>query len=251
MAEITVLRYFESEGGYLLPAEYTISFDSATDADLNGVFSSYRALYAEAEDKTVNVRVPEDPALVHSIYMEICEMMEWAYGIDGSVVFAGCGSKDSGFFDSVPDIPIPGVTDTPKEAETPAASESVEASEETEEAPAADIPDLADEDGVIDVTESVIITDSGEDKETETVAEEAEADSDIAGEDNAEEIPVVEIADEDLLSLADEEEGEAVAESEAEPAAAADSDADSGHLPDTGLGDLNSTDIAEIGRAHV
>ena len=256
MAEITVLRYFESEGGYLLPAEYTISFDSATDADLNGVFSSYRALYAEAEDKTVNVRVPEDPALVHSIYMEICEMMEWAYGIDGSVVFAGCGSKDSGFFDSVPDIPIPGVTDTPKEAETPAASESVEASEETEEAPAADIPDLADEDGVIDVTESVIITDSGEDKETETVAEEAEADSDIAGEDNAEDIPVVEVADEDLLSLADENEEEAVAEVESEPAAAADSDADSGHLPDTGLGDLddlgadliadlNSTDIAD------
>ncbi|MBQ3683966.1 MAG: tetratricopeptide repeat protein [Methanomicrobium sp.] len=256
MAEITVLRYFESEGGYLLPAEYTISFDSATDADLNGVFSSYRALYAEAEDKTVNVRVPEDPALVHSIYMEICEMMEWAYGIDGSVVFAGCGSKDSGFFDSVPDITIPGVTDTPKETETPAASESVEASEETEEAPAADIPDLADEDGVIDVTESVIITDSGENKETETVAEEAEADSDIAGEDNAEDIPVVEVADEDLLSLADENEEEAIAEVESEPAAAADSDADTGHLPDTGLGDLddlgddliadlNSTDIAD------
>ena len=75
MAEITVLRYFESEGGYLLPAEYTISFDSATDKDLNGVFSSYRALYAEAEDKTVSVRVPEDPALIHSIYMEICAFM--------------------------------------------------------------------------------------------------------------------------------------------------------------------------------
>ena len=248
MAEITVLRYFESEGGYLLPAEYTISFDSAKDEDLNGVFSSYRALYAEAEDKTVNVRVPEDPALVHSIYMEICEMLDWAYGIDGSVVFAGCGSKDSGFFDSVPDIPIPGVTDTPKDADTSAASGSAEA---TEEVHVADIPDLADENGVIDVTaESVIITDSGENKETETADAGADAETgaeETTAEDKPEEIPVVEVADEDLLSLADENEEEAVAEveSDSDSDKSADSDAAPGHLPDTGLGDLN--DLNDLG----
>ncbi|MBP5082702.1 MAG: hypothetical protein J6104_00495, partial [Methanomicrobium sp.] len=199
MAEITVLRYFESEGGYLLPAEYTISLDSAKDEDLNGVFSSYRALYAEAEDKTVKVRVPEDPALVHSIYTEICEMVEWAYGIDGSVVFAGCKSKDSGCFDSVPEITIPGVTDIPKNTDTSTSGASESAG--TEKVPAADIHDIADEDGVIDVTESVIITDSGEnlktettyagaDSETDTGAEEKtdSADSDAAGEDIPEDI---------------------------------------------------------------
>lgn len=233
MAEITVLRYFESEGGYLLPAEYTISLNSAKDEDLNGVFSSYRALYAEAEDKTVKVRVPEDPALVHSIYTEICEMVEWAYGIDGSVVFAGCKSKDSGCFDSVPEITIPGVTDTPKNPDTPTSGASYSA--ETEEVPAADIPDIADEDGVIDVTESVIITDSGENSKTETTDAGADSKTDTI----AEEIPVVEIADEDLLSLADEGGEEVVAEAEADIADTADSDADTGHLTDTGLGDLD------------
>ncbi len=268
MAEITVLRYFESEGGYLLPAEYTISLNSAKDEDLNGVFSSYRALYAEAEDKTVKVRVPEDPALVHSIYTEICEMVEWAYGIDGSVVFAGCKSKDSGCFDSVPDITIPGVTDIPKNPDTSTSGASESA--ETEEVPAADIPDIADEDGVIDVTESVIITDSGEnsktetadagaDSETDTIAEaEADvadtADSDAAGEDIPEEIPVVEIADEDLLSLADEGGEDAVAEAESDIADNADSDADTGHLPDTGLGDLDDLGddlIAELNSTEI
>lgn len=263
MAEITVLRYFESEGGYLLPAEYTISLNSAKDEDLNGVFSSYRALYAEAEDKTVKVRVPEDPALVHSIYTEICEMVEWAYGIDGSVVFAGCKSKDSGCFDSVPEITIPGVTDTPKNTDTPTSGASESAG--TEEVPAADI---ADEDGVIDVTESVIITDSktetvdaGADSETDTVAEEEAdvadtADSDAAGEDIPKEIPVVEIADEDLLSLADDGSEEAVAETKAESdiADTAGSDADTGHLPDTGLGDLDDLGddlIAELNSTEI
>ncbi len=248
MAEITVLRYFESEGGYLLPAEYTISLDSAKDEDLNGVFSSYRALYAEAEDKTVKVRVPEDPALVHSIYTEICEMVEWAYGIDGSVVFAGCKSKDSGCFDSVPEITIPGVTDTPKNPDTPTSGASDSA--ETEDVPAADIPDIADEDGVIDVTESVIITDSGENSKTETTDAGADSKTDTI----AEEIPVVEIADEDLLSLADEGGEEAVAEAEADIADTADSDADTGHLHDTGLGDLDDLGddlIAELNSTEI
>ncbi|MBR6011975.1 MAG: tetratricopeptide repeat protein, partial [Methanomicrobium sp.] len=248
MAEITVLRYFESEGGYLLPAEYTISFDSATDKDLNGVFSSYRALYAEAEDKTVSVRVPEDPALIHSIYMEICEMMEWAYGIDGNIVFNGCGGKDAGYFDSVPDIPIPGITDTADvsegAADSAAATGAAEAEATSETAEAEDSDGMhveTDADGnlIIDVTPEVVTADSEAAAEAET-------------ETKAENIPAVEVADEDLLSLVDDETeiadmtdtadtADIVAASDNVPEMPAEDAADAGFEPDLTASDVSET----------
>ncbi|MDD3977503.1 MAG: hypothetical protein PHI15_05020, partial [Methanomicrobium sp.] len=83
MAEITIKQYYEGEEGFLIPSEYTISFNSAEKSDLSGLFGKYKALYVDAGENSVDVRVPEDPALIHVVLNEIDEMLSWAKSIDG------------------------------------------------------------------------------------------------------------------------------------------------------------------------
>ena len=86
MAEIYVKQYYEGDGGFLLPSEYTITFDSAKESDLSGLFGKYRALYVDAGNGTVDVKVPEDPSLIHVVVNEISEMLQWAKSIDSKYI---------------------------------------------------------------------------------------------------------------------------------------------------------------------
>ncbi|MDD4126459.1 MAG: hypothetical protein PHV39_02080, partial [Methanomicrobium sp.] len=83
MAEINVKQYYEGEDGFLIPSEYTISFNSAKKSDLSGLFGKYKALYVDAGESYVDVKVPEDPSLIHVVVNEISEMLKWAKEIDG------------------------------------------------------------------------------------------------------------------------------------------------------------------------
>ncbi|MDD3052692.1 MAG: hypothetical protein PHR06_16355, partial [Candidatus Cloacimonetes bacterium] len=83
MAEINVKQYYEGEDGFLIPSEYTISFNSAKKSDLSGLFGKYKALYVDAGESYVDVKVPEDPSLIHVVVNEISEMLQWAKDIDG------------------------------------------------------------------------------------------------------------------------------------------------------------------------
>ena len=69
--------------GYLVPAEYKLCFNSVKEDDLNVFLNKYKVLNVKAKDGALDVKVPEDPAMIHFIENEIEQMLLMAEDFDG------------------------------------------------------------------------------------------------------------------------------------------------------------------------